>query len=251
MERMKNKVAIVTGGSSGIGRATVQLFAKEGARVAVGDLDVAGGEETVRLARAAGGDVFFQKTDVSRAVDADALVKATVERWGALHVLHNNAYWAPTGRNVLNTSEEEWDRTQAVTLKSMYLMARAAIPEMLKAGGGSIVNMASVAGVVGSANFSAYAAAKGGVVALTKSMATDFGKQGIRVNCIAPGPIATPAIAELRKDPKWLERQLNRLLLGDLGRPEDIAYAALYLACDESSFVTGLTMLVDGGATSH
>ena len=130
-------------------------------------------------------------------------------------------------------------------------MARAAIPEMLKAGGGSIVNMASVAGVVGSANFSAYAAAKGGVVALTKSMATDFGKQGIRVNCIAPGPIATPAIAELRKDPKWLERQLNRLLLSDLGRPEDIAYAALYLACDESSFVTGLTMLVDGGATSH
>ena len=251
MERMKNKVAIVTGGSSGIGRATVQLFAKEGARVAVGDLDVAGGEETVRLARAAGGEVFFQKTDVSRAVDADALVNATVERWGALHVLHNNAYWAPTGRNVLNTSEEEWDRTQAVTLKSMYLMARAAIPEMLKAGGGSIVNMASVAGVVGSANFSAYAAAKGGVVALTKSMATDFGKQGIRVNCIAPGPIATPAIAELRKDPKWLERQLNRLLLGDLGRPEDIAYAALYLACDESSFVTGLTMLVDGGATSH
>ena len=251
MERMKNKVAIVTGGSSGIGRATVQLFAKEGARVAVGDLDVAGGEETVRLARAAGGEVFFQKTDVSRAVDADALVNATVERWGALHVLHNNAYWAPTGRNVLNTSEEEWDRTQAVTLKSMYLMARAAIPEMLKAGGGSIVNMASVAGVVGSANFSAYAAAKGGVVALTKSMATDFGKQGIRVNCIAPGPISTPAIAELRKDPKWLERQLNRLLLSDLGRPEDIAYAALYLACDESSFVTGLTMLVDGGATSH
>ena len=251
MERMKNKVAIVTGGSSGIGRATVQLFAKEGARVAVGDLDVAGGEETVRLARAAGGEVFFQKTDVSRAVDADALVNATVERWGALHVLHNNAYWAPTGRNVLNTSEEEWDRTQAVTLKSMYLMARAAIPEMLKAGGGSIVNMASVAGVGGSANFSAYAAAKGGVVALTKSMATDFGKQGIRVNCIAPGPIATPAIAELRKDPKWLERQLNRLLLSDLGRPEDIAYAALYLACDESSFVTGLTMLVDGGATSH
>ncbi len=251
MDRLKNKVAIVTGGSSGIGRATVQLFAMEGARVAIGDVDAAGGEETARLARAAGGDVFFQRTDVSRASDADALVKAAVARWGALHVLHNNAYWAPTGLNVLNTTEEQWDRTQAVTLKSMYLMARAAIPEMLKAGSGSIVNMASVAGVVGSRNFSAYAAAKGGVVALTKSMATDFGKQGIRVNCIAPGPIATPAIAELRKDPQWLERQLNRLLLSDLGRPEDIAYAALYLACDESSFVTGLTMLVDGGATAH
>ena len=251
MDRLKNKIAIVTGGSSGIGRATVQLFVAEGAKVAIGDVDTEGGEETVRLARAAGGEVFFQRTDVSSAADADALVKATVQRWGALHVLHNNAYWAPTGKNVLNTSEEEWDRTQDITLKSMYLMSRAAIPEMLKADGGSIVNMASVAGVVGSANFSAYAAAKGGVVALTKSMATDFGKQGIRVNCIAPGPISTPAIAELRKDPAWLERQLKRLLLKDLGRPKDIAYAVLYLACDESSFVTGLTMLVDGGATSH
>ena len=251
MDRLKNKVAIVTGGASGIGRATVLLFVAEGAKVAIGDVDSAGGEETVRLARTAGGEVFFQRTDVSSAADADALVKATVQRWGALHVLHNNAYWAPTGKNVLNTSEEEWDRTQDITLKSMYLMSRAAIPEMLKAGGGSIVNMASVAGVVGSANFSAYAAAKGGVVALTKSMATDFGKQGIRVNCIAPGPIATPAIAELRKDAKWLERQMNRLLLSDLGRPEDIAYAVLYLASDESSFVTGSTMVVDGGATSH
>ncbi|MEO8855444.1 MAG: SDR family oxidoreductase [Burkholderiaceae bacterium] len=251
MDRLKNKIAIVTGGASGIGRATVLLFVAEGARVAVGDVDVPAGEETVRLARAAGGDVLFQRTDVSIASDADALVRATVQRWGGLDVLHNNAYWAPTGRNVLDTTEEQWDRTQDVTLKSMYLMSRAAIPEMLKRGGGSIVNMASVAGVVGSRNFSAYAAAKGGVIALTKSMATDFGKQGIRVNCIAPGPIATPAIAELSKDPQWLGRQLNRLLLGALGKPDDIAYAALYLACDESAFTTGLTMLVDGGATSH
>ena len=251
MDRLKGKVAIVTGGSSGIGRATVQLFAMEGARVAVGDIDEAGGNETVRLARVAGGDAFFLHTDVSRASDAIALVAAAVERWGALHVLHNNAYWAPTGRSVLNTTEEEWDRTQAITLKSMYLLSRAAIPEMLKAGGGSIVNMASVAGVVGSANFSAYAAAKGGVVALTKSMATDFGKKGIRVNCIAPGPIDTPAIAQLKRDPAWLERQVNRLLLNALGRPEDIAYAALYLASDEAAFVTGLTLLVDGGATAH
>ena len=251
MDRLKNKIAIVTGGASGIGRATVLLFVAEGARVAVGDVDVPAGEETVRLARAAGGDVLFQRTDVSIASDADALVRATVQRWGGLDVLHNNAYWAPTERNVLDTTEEQWDRTQDVTLKSMYLMSRAAIPEMLKRGGGSIVNMASVAGVVGSRNFSAYAAAKGGVVALTKSMATDFGKQGIRVNCIAPGPIATPAIAELSKDPQWLGRQLNRLLLGALGKPDDIAYAVLYLACDESAFTTGLTMLVDGGATSH
>ena len=251
MNRLQGKVAIVSGGSSGIGRATARLFAAQGARVAIGDVDVVGGEETVRQAQALGGEVFFQKTDVSDAADAQALVNAAVRRWGALHVLHNNAYWGPTGRNVLTTTEEEWDRTQQVTLKSMYLMSRSAIPEMLKAGGGSIINMASVAGLVGSRNFSAYAAAKGGVISLTKSMATDFGKQGIRVNCIAPGPIDTPAIAQLKNDPKWLEFQMNRLLLDRLGRAEDVAYAALYLACDESSYVTGSTLVVDGGATSH
>ncbi|MEO6625584.1 MAG: SDR family oxidoreductase [Burkholderiaceae bacterium] len=249
--RLQGKVAIVTGAASGIGRATVCLFAREGARVAIGDIDTAGGEETVRLARQDGGEVFFQKTDVSRAGDCEALVQATLKTWGRLDVLDNNAYWGPAARNVLTTTEEDWDRTQEVTLKSMYLMSRCAIPEMLKNGGGSIVNMASVAGLVGSANFSAYAAAKGGVVALTKSMATDFGKQGIRVNCIAPGPIETPAIAQLKKDPRWLERQMNRLLLDHLGRPDDIAYAALFLAADESSFVTGTTLVVDGGATSH
>ena len=249
--RLQGKVAIITGAASGIGRATACLFAREGARVAVGDIDSTGGEETVRLARLAGGEVFFLRTDVSQNGDCVALVRATLQAWDRLDVLDNNAYWGPTGRNVLTTTEEEWDRTQNVTLKSMYLMSRAAIPEMLKNGGGSIVNMASVAGLVGSANFSAYAAAKGGVVALTKSMATDFGKQGIRVNCIAPGPIETPAIAELKKDPRWLERQMNRLLLDHLGRPEDIAHAALFLAADESSFVTGSTLVVDGGATSH
>src|SRR4051812_34112061 len=161
MDRLKGKVAIVTGGASGIGRATVLLFAREGARVMVGDVDAQGGEETVRLARDAGGEVAFQRTDVSSMADTQALADAAVQRWGALHVLHNNAYWAPTGINVLDTTEEQWDRTQDITLKSIYLMSRAAIPKMLAAGGGSIVNMASVAGIVGSANFSAYAAAKG------------------------------------------------------------------------------------------
>lgn len=250
MGRLEGKVAIVTGASSGIGRATVLLFAREGARVAAADIDEAGGAETVRLAQAGGGEAFFQRTDVSRADDALAVVQATVQRWGRLDILHNNAYWAPTGRNVLTTSEDEWDRTQRVTLKSMYLLSRAAIPELLASGAGAIVNTASVSGMIGSRNFSAYAAAKGGVIALTKSMAKDFGKQGIRVNCIAPGPIDTPAIAGLRKDPAWLEFQMNRLLLDHLGKPEDVAHAALYLASDEASFVTGSTLVVDGGATS-
>ncbi len=249
--RLQGKVAIITGGASGIGRATVLLFLREGARVAIGDIDEAGARETLRMAHVQESDAMFLKTDVASATDCAALVQATLQAWERLDVLHNNAYWAPTGRNVLTTSEDEWDRTQDITLKSMYLMSRAALPHMLARGSGSIVNTASVAGLVGSRNFSAYAAAKGGVVALTKSMATDFGKQGIRVNCIAPGPIDTPAIAELKKNPDWLAFQMNRLLLDHLGRPEDVAHAALFLASDESSFVTGSTLLVDGGATAH
>lgn len=251
MGRLEGKVAIVTGAASGIGRAAVVAFAREGARVALADIDDAGAAETLRLAQAIGGDVFCQHTDVARSADAQALVDAVLDRWGRLDVLFNNAYWAPVKRDVLTTTEAEWDRTQDVTLKSMYLMSRAALPAMLAAGRGAIVNTASVAGIVGSRNFSAYAAAKGGVVALTKSMAQDFGKQGVRVNCIAPGPIDTPAIAPLKVDPAWMQYQMNRLLLDRLGRPEDIAQAALYLASDEAGFVTGATLVVDGGATAR
>ena len=251
MGRLQGKTAIITGGASGIGRAAVLLFAREGAQVALGDIDDAGAAETLRQLQPGDGEVFFQHTDVSRAADTQALADAVMRRWGRIDILFNNAYWAALRRDVLTTTEDEWDRTHDVTLKSMYFMSRAALPPMLAAGRGAIVNTASVAGVVGSRNLSAYAAAKGGVVALTKSMAQDFGKQGIRVNCIAPGPIDTPAIASLKTDPEWLSRQLGRLLLDRLGRPEDIAQAALYLASDEAGFVTGATLMVDGGATAR
>ena len=250
MPRLKGKVAIVTGGASGIGQATARLFAAEGAAVCVGDIDEAGGTGTVAEIDARGGQALFVKADVSAPSDAERLVAATVERWGALHVLHNNAYWARGGRTVLSLDEADWDRTLDVSLKGMYLMSRFVIPHMLNAGGGSIVNMASAVGLMGTRNNPAYAAAKGAVISFTKSLAIDFGKQGIRANCIAPGSIATAANAERRKDPRWAEFILEHSLLARTGVPEDIAYAALFLASDESAYITATTVVVDGGATS-
>ena len=171
------------------------------------------------------------------------------ERFGRVDVLFNNAGISPSGR-VTDISEDDWDRTLDVSLKGMFLMSRCAIPHMLQAGGGSIVNMASAVALMGSRNSPAYVAAKGAVISFTRSLAIDFGKQGIRANCVAPGSIATGANAESRKDPRWTEFVLEHTLLGRTGVPEDIARAVLYLASSESSYVTGTTLVVDGGATS-
>jgi len=250
MNRLAGKVAIVTGGASGIGRASAVAMAAEGAAVAVGDIDTRGGQRTIDAIERAGGRGVFIPADVSRAADAAGLVRATVERFGGLHVLHNNAYWARSGRTVLTLDEADWDRTLAVCLKSMYLMSRSAIPHMLEAGGGSIINMASAVALMGSRANPAYVAAKGAIVSFTKSLAIDFGKQGIRANCIAPGSIATAANTARRQDAAWADFILEHSLLARTGEPEDIARAVVYLASDDASYVTGTTLVVDGGATA-
>ena len=250
MDRLKGKVAIVTGGASGIGRATAKLLAAEGASVTIGDLNEEGGLNVVAEIDAMGGRGAFIKSDVSSAAAAEQLVTGTVERWGTLHILHNNATWSQGNRNVVTLTEDEWDRSMDCTLKSMYLMSHFAIPAMLTSGGGSIVNMASAVAMLGSYRNPSYVAAKAAVIGLTKAIAIDFGKQNIRANCIVPAIIDTPPLAHFMNDPEYVNYQLDHMLLNRFGRPEDVAYAVLYLASEESSYVTGSALVIDGGATS-
>ena len=247
--RVAGKVAIVTGAGSGIGRETACLLAREGAAVLVADIDEGGGAETVRQIQAESPDAraALARVDVANADDVRRMVNQAVEQFGGLDILHNNAYWAPLYRAVVETSEEEWQRTQDVTLKGVFYGCKYAIPVMIERGGGSIVNTASVAALSGSLKFAAYAAAKGGVAALTRSVAIDYGAQGIRCNAVAPGVIETPATAPVLADPERRAWLVSKLLVGRLGQPRDIAYAVLYLASDESSFMTGQVLVVDGG----
>ncbi len=246
--RLSGKVAIVTGAGSGIGRASAILFAKEGAKVVVADYDEKGGRETARIIAKARGNAIFVKADVSKSSDARAIVAAAIKNYGKLNILYNNAGIVRWG-NAIECTEEDWNRVIDINLKGAWLCSKFAIPEMVKQRGGSIVNTASIAGCVAFAKIAAYCASKGGLIELTKSMALDFAPNKIRVNAICPGVIKTGMTKGILDDKKTVKGMLKATVIGRLGEPEDIANAALYLASDDSSFVTGTTLVVDGGWT--
>ncbi|MGB5933091.1 MAG: glucose 1-dehydrogenase [Anaerolineae bacterium] len=250
MADLVGKRALITGGASGIGRATALLFAREGAALSVVDLDETGGQAVAQMIVDDGGQAIFMRCDVSRAADCQRAVQQTVSELGGLDILFNNAGIIRRA-TVLETTEAEWDRVMAVNVKSIFLLSKYAIPVMEQVGGGVIINTASAWGLVGGRKAAAYCASKGAVVLLTKAMALDHGERNIRVNCICPGDTDTPMLrdeAEQLGEPtegflaEAAQRPLERI-----GRPEEIAQAALYLASDASSFVTGTALVVDGG----
>jgi NAD(P)-dependent dehydrogenase (short-subunit alcohol dehydrogenase family) len=252
MNRLDGKVALITGGGSGIGKASCLLFAREGARVVVVDLKQETADATAQEIRDAGGEARAFAADVSKAKDSEAMVRFAEEQFGALHVAFNNAgVFHPDDESVTTTSEEIWDMVIDVNLKGVFFGCKYEIPALLRAGGGSIINTASFVAVMGAAVPQiAYTASKGGVLAMTREIAVEFARQNIRVNALCPGPVETPLLAELLADPARRNRRLVHIPPGRFARAEEMANAALFLASDESSFVNASTFLVDGGITA-
>jgi NAD(P)-dependent dehydrogenase (short-subunit alcohol dehydrogenase family) len=245
---LRGKVAIVTGGTSGIGRDTAVLFAKAGAKVVVAGRREAEGKETIDLIRGVGGDGLFVKTDVSRAADVQALVQKTVEKFGRLDIAFNNAgiegSWSP----IVEQSEEDWDSTIDINLKGVWLCLKYEIQQMLKQGsGGAIVNTASVSGFIGAAGAATYSASKHGVMALTKSAALETARSGIRVNVVCPGIIETPMGERLWGAPEARKFGLSFHPIGRFGEPGEIANAVVWMCSDGASFMTGQSLVLDGG----
>ncbi len=248
--QLRGKTALITGSAGGIGRATSLLFAREGAAVTLVDLNQEAGQKVVHEISSTGGRAIFERADVTSAADCRRVVERTVREFGGIHILVNNAGIIRRA-SVVETTEQEWDAVMAANVKSIFLLCREVIPVMARARGGSIINTASGWGLAGGARAAAYCASKGAVVLMTKAMATDHGRQNIRVNCICPGDTDT---AMLRSEARQLGEAEDQLLsdaanrpLGRVGKPEEIAQAALYLASDVSSFVTGTALVVDGG----
>ncbi len=252
MGRLDGKVALITGAASGMGKVAATLFAREGANVVVADVTDDAGTATVAEIEATGGRAIYVHADVSKAADADAMIAAATNRFGGLQVLYNNAGIFPADDgSVTETTEATWDRVMAINLKGVFFGCKYGVPAMLASGGGSIINVASFVALVGAATPQiAYTASKGGVLAMTREIAVEFARRGIRANALCPGPIETPLLQELLADPARRERRLVHIPLGRFGQAEEIANAALFLASDESSFITGSTFVVDGGITA-
>jgi len=252
MGRLDGKVAVITGAGSGIGRVSAELFAAEGAKVVVADVVATNAAEVAAGIVGTGGEAVAVSVDVSDEAQVATMVHAAVENSGGLHVLFNNAGIFPDDDGgVLDTPPETWQKVMEVNLKGVWLGCRAAVPAMLASGGGSIVNVASFVALVGAATAQiAYTASKGGVLAMTREIAVEYARQGIRANSLCPGPIETPLLAELLSDPARRQRRLVHIPVGRFGRPEEIARAALFLASDDASFVTGSALVVDGGITA-
>jgi NAD(P)-dependent dehydrogenase (short-subunit alcohol dehydrogenase family) len=248
--QVAGKVALITGGASGIGRATALLFAREGASIVVADLNSGAGKRVTEEIVQAGGRAFFEAIDITRAADCRRVAEAAIREFGAIDILFNNAGIIRRA-TILDLAEDDWDRVMAVNVKAIYLLSREVIPHMQKAGGGIIINTASGWGLTGGPKAAVYCASKGAVVLLTKAMAIDHGAQNIRVNCICPGDTDTAMLREeaqqLGEDSGHFLAESARRPLGRLGTPEEIAQASLYLASDASSFVTGTALVVDGG----
>ncbi len=250
--RLKSKVAVITGAGSGIGREAALLFAREGARVVVAEVNDSSGRSVVDEVRVAGGEAIFVHSDVSIARDAEEMVAAAEKTWGRLDVLFNNAGIFPADDgSVTDTDEATWDLVMRVNLKGVFFGCKYAIPAMLRAGGGSLVNTASFVALVGAATPQiAYTASKGGVLAMTREIAIEFARKGIRANALYPGPVDTPLLQELMSDPARKARRMVHIPPGRLAQAREIAQAALFLASDESSYVNGATFTVDGGITA-
>lgn len=246
MGRLDNKVAMITGSGSGMGREEAILFAREGAKIVVVDAIPERGEETVKMVKDGGGKAIFVKADVSKASDVQNMVKKAVDTYGRLDILINGAAIAPNEGSVVDLTEELFDKTISINLKGVWLGMKYAIPEMAKGGGGSIINFASVSGIRALPTIPAYCASKGGVMSISMVAALESAPKGIRVNCIAPGPIATKMVLD-----QWPDEQIEHFnkatAMGRLGKPEEVARVALFLASEDSAWVTGKTIIVDGG----
>jgi NAD(P)-dependent dehydrogenase (short-subunit alcohol dehydrogenase family) len=249
MGRLDGKVVVITGAGGGIGREAAVLFSEEGASICVADVSAEQGEATAAACR----EAFFQQVDVVDPASVEAMYEATAQRYGGIDVLYNNAGIMPADdASILETEPDAWDRVLDVNAKGVYLCCRQGIPRLLERGGGSVINVASFVALVGAATSQiAYTASKGAVLSLTRELAVEFARRGVRVNALCPGPVETPLLLRLfEEDPAAYERRRVHLPMGRLAKAREIALGALFLASDESSYVSGATFLVDGGLTA-